>query len=152
MDERGAERPGSDADPEGHGPETALTRARHRALDLAAIQATDDEIGAALRAEFYAVRPVQLTRGQITRFLRDLSKGGILEDARTAGRLLPLDALRLAATKGDVTAATALHKRQELLDGLDPALLREIKRWMAMEPGSAVQEAEKFLAVLRAAS
>lgn len=132
-------------------PEPALIRARNRALDLAAVQASDEEIAAALRAEFYAPRPPLLTRGQITRFLRDLSKGGILEDARTAGRLMPLEALRLAAIGGDVAAATALHRRQELLDGLDPVLLREVKRLMALEPDALRGELERLGQRLRVA-
>jgi hypothetical protein len=113
------------------------------------VQASDAEIEAVLRCEFSACRPARIQASELKKRMRDWR--GHLEDARVAGRLLPLEALRDAAAGGDVAAATALHRRQELLDGLDPLLLREVKRWMGMEPAQAVAEAEKFLARLRVA-
>lgn len=115
---------------------------------MAKVQATDDEIMAVLRVEFSAVRPAKIRASELVKRMRDWRP--YLEDARVAGRLLPLEALRDAAQGGDVAAATALHKRQELLEGLDPELLRQIKRWMAMEPGQVVTELEGYLAKLRA--
>lgn len=118
--------------------------AKKRALDLARVQATDEEIKAVLRVEYEMGKVVAERR------VSGWAAKGLLDDARTAGRLLPLEALRDAAAGGDVAAATALHKRQELLEGLDPELLRQIKRWMAMEPSAAVAEVEKLLGTLRA--
>lgn len=108
------------------------------------VQASDEEIEAVLRVEF------ELGKVVAHRRVSGWAGKGLLDDARVAGRLLPLEALRSAAKAGDVAAATALHKRQELLEGLDPEFLRQVKRWMAMEPSAVVSELEGYLAKLRA--
>lgn len=125
------------------GPDLGPTQAaKARALELAKVQATDEEIEAVLRCEFAACRPARIQASELRKRLRDWAAA--LQDARVAGRLLPLEALRRAAEGGDVAAATALHRRQELLDGLDPVLLREVKRLVALEPDALKGELERL--------
>lgn len=124
--------------------ETLHQKAKTRAMAAARAQATDEEVEAVLRSE------LGLTKRDARRRVRGWVRRGALADARTVGRLLPLESLARAAEEGDVAAATALHRRQELLEGLDPELLRQVKRWMGLEPSAVVAEVEKFLATLRA--
>jgi len=114
------------------------SQARSQALQLAATQATNAEILAALRAVFCACRPQQLTPADLARsfatWLDDL------DDARVAGRLATVVALQAGATSGDAYAAGLLLRRQEALDDIDRKLLAEVKRLMTLEPHEIVEE------------
>ena len=130
-------------DPEGdpgetqEAPETPYMRARARAIGLAKAGASDDEIAAVLRSELSTTRPrAIMTATEVDRRLQQWARDGILEDARTAGRLAPLEALLDAATFGDgrdrVAAASYLAKRQD--DPAGPALAALLRRLKDMTP------------------
>lgn len=129
----------TEAEPVTEGP---WARARARALALAQTQATNDEIEAALRSEFCARRPVELPPSEVRRMMAGW--GPALDDARTAGRLAPIEALLDAArdpeARDRTTAATFLARRQEAIDDLDRKLLAEVKRLMTLEPHEIVEE------------
>lgn len=93
------------------------TLARRRAIALARTGAPDNEVLAALRAEFSAGRPARIQALQLAKSFAQWVKAGDLEDARVQGRLAVLEALHDVATdpeaKDRVPAGVYLAKRLE---------------------------------------
>ncbi len=68
--------------------------ARQRALELAKAQATDTEIAAVLRSELATTRPkAVMVASEIDRRVRQWADDGLLDDSRTAGRMVALQRL-----------------------------------------------------------
>lgn len=143
---------GSDADPASAAPESGDDVARRRALELARAQATDEEVAAALRDELASSSPPVVSKGAITRIVRELAKKvgpaklSKLDDARVAGRLAPLVSLLQTASDPDArdrtAAAQALARRSE--KDLDAEHKRAMAKLAAMSPRERQAYAEEL--------
>jgi hypothetical protein len=135
-------------EPPSAGPDSSLNPLKIRAVAAARAGAEDEEIVAVLRVEVAEGKLPATELGELRRSVARWGRLGLFVDARTAGRLVPVEALMRLAEGGDSPAAVQLNRRMDLLDGLDPEIVRFVKRLLGMEPAAVAAEWAKLGAKL----
>lgn len=128
-------------EPESAGP---ITEARERALVLARTGADDDEVLAALRAEYSASRPAKIQPKVLGRCFERWKAD--LKDARVAGHLAVLHRLQAIATDGDprVAVPAGVYLARRLEPPVEQNLEKRLRELRKMSPKQLRSHAAKM--------